>query len=147
MIYNYLSTNLCFLKNGNKGAIKNLKNNFLYLIHHKFNHKYQNSHHYEFFGNDNRFLFYTGIESDWEVVNKTYKLRVENWLKMVINDFDPVCLKLVKIKLVSKQNQKSSILALLYTQTLTNPDQHQKDLNQYYHFHLFPIYIADLHNH
>lgn len=91
-------------------------------------------------------LFYTGIESDWETNIKNAKAEVAKQLRIRLGTIDDTSLKAVKIKVVSKVPQKTSILSILYIQSTTNQDHHQKDFNHYNYYYLFPIYVADLHN-
>ena len=152
--YNHLLIDITYLDNCKKpsaGELNNVKNHFLYLIHHKFKNKYQNQPMSAIIGGDNQFLFYTGVEGKFQNLYQTTKPNIIKWLeKMLASPVDITSLKMVKVKHVSKSNQKTSLLSFVYVHEIqsvdqTNNNHNEKDFTNYYCYYLFPVYLGDLH--
>ena len=147
---NFLFINTSFLTNlnhKNDMNFQNLKNNFLFLIHRKFE-EFKNKSISEIKGGSDK-LFYVGVEVEYQDKYNDRQKEIEKFMPRNFSSYHLAC-DLVKIKQVSKKRQQFSLLSVLYIQkseysTNTNLQSSKKNFDENHLFFLFPIFFGDLH--
>ena len=147
---NFLFINTSFLTNlnhKNDRNFQNLKNNFLFLIHRKFE-ELKNKSINEIKGGSDK-LFYVGVEMEYQDKYNGRKKEIEKFMNRNFSSYHFTC-DLVKIKHIANKGKQFSLLSVLYIQkseysAIADLTNSKKDYDENYLFFLFPIFFGDLH--
>ena len=148
---NFLFINTSFSTNLNSRKIlANLRDNFIFLIHEKFEELKDKPIHEIQGGKET--LFYSGVEQEY-IYRCSSKIKdVDNFMKTNFNSYNFGQGKLIKIKKISKRNGRQfSLLSVLYihkSEYFNNNNNNvssKKNYDENHLFFLFPILFEDLH--